>query len=113
MKLLLDANLSYRLKKPLSEYFEIVEHVDAIFRNRPSDYQIWEYALVNNFVITTNDEDYENILNMRGFPPKVILFRTGNQSSAFLLQLIENKIDDIHRLVESEIYGIMEIYNIV
>jgi len=49
---------------------------------------------------------------MRGFPPKVILFRTGNQSSAFLLQLMINKIDDIHRLVESEIYGIMEIYNI-
>lgn len=112
MKLLLDANLSYRLKKSLGKYFEIVEHVDAIFLHRPSDYQIWDYALANNFVIATNDEDYENILNMRGFPPKVILFRTGNQSSSFLLQLIETKIDDIQRLVESEVYGILEIYTI-
>jgi predicted nuclease of predicted toxin-antitoxin system len=112
MKLLLDANLSYRLKKPLGNYFEVVEHVDAIFEERPTDYQIWEYAFANNFIIATNDEDYENILNMRGFPPKVILFRTGNQSNAFLLQLIEIKMDELNRFVESEVYGIMEIYTV-
>jgi len=30
-----------------------------------------------NFIIVTNDDDFLNLTNMKGFPPKVVLLRTG------------------------------------
>lgn len=57
------------------------------------DIDIWTFAKEKNFIIVTNDEDFLNFLNLKGFPPKVILLRTGNQSNKNICEiLIQHKV---------------------
>ena len=111
MKLLLDANISWRLVANLKNYFEDCVHVDTTgLPSPPSDAAIWNYAVTHDFVIVTNDEDFMNLLNMKGFPPKIVLLRTGNQSTRYISELIVGHIADIEMLYSSEVYGLPEIY---
>ena len=43
-----------------------------------NDIEIWDYALLNNLIIITNDDDFLNLATQKGFPPKVVLLRIGN-----------------------------------
>lgn len=111
MDLLLDANISWRLAVRLEQHFDSCVHVDQTELISPaSDTQIWRYALKRKLLIVTNDEDFLNFSNLRGFPPKVVLLRTGNQSSRFLGDLLVAHKDDIKSLVDSEDYGVLELY---
>jgi len=110
MKLLLDANLSWRLSNKLKVHFEDCLHVDYIGLTVPAkDIDIWNYALANDLIIVTNDDDFLNLANVKGFPPKVVLLRTGNQSNAFLGQLLIKHKEDIGGLFDSTEYGFLEI----
>ena len=63
MKLLLDANLSYRLVNKVKEHFVEVLHVDndkTHLKYPAKDLDIWNYAKDNHFIIVTNDEDRAN-----------------------------------------------------
>ena len=61
MKLLLDANISWRLVKKLAGVFPNVLHVNDSGLPIPAkDEEIWNWALQNDFVIVTNDEDFLN-----------------------------------------------------
>jgi len=111
MKLLLDANVSWRLVTPLQQHFENCAHVDAIgLTIPPKDADIWNYALANNLIIVTNDEDFLNLANVKGFPPKVVLLRTGNQSNRYIETLLLDHIPDIETLSKSAEYGVLELY---
>lgn len=71
MKLLFDANLSWRLVEKLNQYIDECRHVDHIGLTIPAkDLEIWLFAKNNGFIIVTNDEDFLNLLNVKGFPPK-------------------------------------------
>lgn len=111
MKLLLDANLSWRLVNKLKTHFEDCFHVDYIGLNVPAkDTEIWFYALDNNLIIATNDDDFLNLADDKGFPPKVILLRTGNQSNEYILEVLIKHKDDISALNTSDEYGFLEIF---
>lgn len=110
MELLLDANLSWRLTKKLQSYFEACYHVDNIGLSVPAaDIEIWNYALTNDLIIVTNDDDFLNLANTKGFPPKVVLLKTGNQSNAYLEQLLIKHKEEIVGLYRSTEYGFLEI----
>lgn len=111
MKLLLDANISWRLTANLKPYFTDCFHVDYIGLTIPSkDTEIWNYALVNDLIIVTNDEDFLNLASGKGFPPKVVLLRTGNQSNHFIGELLIRHRQDIESLFQSIEYGCLEIF---
>ncbi len=111
MKLLLDANISWRLTIKFKAYFEDCFHVDNIGLAVPAkDVAIWNFALTNNLIIITNDEDFLNLSNLKGFPPKVVLLKIGNQSTAFIEATILNRISYIQGLHESNEHGLLEIY---
>lgn len=111
MKLLLDANISWRLIIKFKVYFQDCFHVDNIGLAVPSkDIDIWNFALSNNLIIVTNDEDFLNLSNLKGFPPKVVLLKIGNQSSAFIEAAILNRISYIQSLYDSNEHGLLEIY---
>lgn len=111
MKLLLNANISWRLVEKFKEHFEECLHVDYIGLIVPAkDNEIWNYAKENNCIIVTNDEDFLNMLVLKGFPPKVILLKTGNQSKEFVRSIIINHLKEIKNLSESNEYGLIEIY---
>ena len=99
MKILLDANISFRLKSKLSSYCESIEHVDWLNIKHPaSDVDIWHWAKSKNFIIITNDDDFYHFSNVYGFPPKVVLLKTGNQSTNNIAQVLIKHINDIHQL---------------
>lgn len=111
MKLLLDANISWRLVVILKIHFEDCLHVDSSGLTIPAkDNDIWAYASRNNFIIVTNDDDFLNLANVKGFPPKVVLLRTGNQSSSFIGELLLRHKEEIAALSASSEYGFLEIY---
>jgi predicted nuclease of predicted toxin-antitoxin system len=110
MRLLLDANISWRLTDKLKNYFDDCKHVDHIELAVPApDIDIWEYALKNNMIIVTNDEDFINLINLKGFPPKVILLKTGNQSNRYIESLLIKHIQDIQLLHNTSEVGLLEI----
>ncbi len=111
MKLLLDANLSWRMAARLKDHFTDCLHVDHIGLDIPaSDTDIWNYALANECIIITNDDDFLNFTNFKHFPPKVVLLRTGNQSNSYIQQLLIKHISDIEALANSAEIGLLEIF---
>lgn len=110
MKLLLDANLSWRLRKMLSHDFSEVYHADYVDLSLPaSDIDIWNWAKEQNAVIVTNDEDFFHLLLQKGFPPSIVLLRIGNQSTQRTAEVLINRKVDIEQLHESKDYGLLEI----
>ncbi|HEX8034629.1 MAG TPA: DUF5615 family PIN-like protein [Ktedonobacterales bacterium] len=78
MKLLLDHNLSPRLVGRLVDLYPGMGHVALVGLDRASDYAVWDYARVGNYIIVTKDSDFNDVSILRGFPPKVIWLRMGN-----------------------------------
>ena len=111
MKLLLDANISWRLCFQLKSNFEDCVHVDYIgLKIPPSDNDIWKYALVNELIIVTNDDDFVNLLNFKGFPPKIILLKTGNQSNQYIEAILIKHKENIHSFYYNNDIGLLEIF---
>jgi predicted nuclease of predicted toxin-antitoxin system len=109
MKLLLDANLSWRLTSILSEHFGECIHVNKTALPKPAkDTEIWNYAAVNEYTIITQDSDFLNLFETKGFPPKIILLRVGNidrkTTEKILLQTKSSIVD-----LENSDYGLLEI----
>ncbi len=111
MKLLLDANLSWRLTIKLKDHFEDCFHVDQIgLKNPATDNQIWQYAHAHGLIIVTNDIDFQNLLNFKGFPPKIILLKTGNQSNKHLEFILVKHKEEIQSFYENAEIGLLEIF---
>jgi len=109
--LLLDANLSWRLVRLLESHFHEIHHVDKIGLPFPAkDIDIWNWASSRNAIIVTNDEDFYYLLSQKGFPPKVVILRTGNQATQDVADLLIKHQEQIKELQESTEYGILEIY---
>ena len=110
MKLLLDANISWKIVKILKPIFDDCIHVDLINLPVPAkDLDIWNFALENDYIITTKDNDFLNLLELKGFPPKVILIKTGNNSSKIVADLIIGAKEKIMDLKNND-YGLLEVY---
>lgn len=111
MRLLLDANLSYKITNKLKFFFEDCFHVDYIGLPVPSkDIEIWNYAEQNKLTIVTNDEDFLNFSDVKGFPPKVILLRTGNQKTAYVTQILIAHTEEIKAFNNDASLGVLELY---
>jgi predicted nuclease of predicted toxin-antitoxin system len=109
MKLLLDANLSWRLVRALSSSFPKINHINELLPQPAKDIAIWNLAFQEDYIIVTNDEDFLNLLLNRGFPPKIILLKTGNQSNFYLINLLIKNKSAIEGLYSSKEFGILEL----
>jgi predicted nuclease of predicted toxin-antitoxin system len=78
MKLLLDQNLSRKLVKVIEGIYSQSCHVTSVLSQTSYDTEIWQFALENDFVIVTKDDDFEQRSVLLGSPPKVIWIRLGN-----------------------------------
>jgi predicted nuclease of predicted toxin-antitoxin system len=111
MKLLLDANISWKLTKAVAAVFGECSHVDAIGIGVPAqDIDIWAYAKENDYIIVTKDNDFVDLLEVKGYPPKVVLVNTGNNSSKAILEILTSLKDSIQDLYEND-FGLLEIIN--
>jgi predicted nuclease of predicted toxin-antitoxin system len=111
IKLLLDANISWKLLGILKPVYGGCSHVDLIGIDVPAkDTAIWEYARDNGYIIVTKDNDFLDLLESNGFPPKVVLVKIGNSHSKVLAELIINAKPMIEDLEHSN-YGLLELIN--
>jgi predicted nuclease of predicted toxin-antitoxin system len=109
MKILLDANISWKLVNSLKPIFGDCAHVDFIGLNVPAeDIDIWNYARDNGYIIITKDNDFVDLLELNGYPPKVVLLKTGNNNSHALMELLIN-IKPMIEDLEINNYGLLEI----
>ena len=78
MTLLLDHNLSHRLKKPFAGLFDNILTVADLGMNETADLDIWRYARERGWVLMSKDGDMAEMGLLYGTPPKVIRLRIGN-----------------------------------
>jgi predicted nuclease of predicted toxin-antitoxin system len=110
MKLLLDANLSWRLCSVLAKTFGECAHVNKAALPVPAkDSEIWSYARENGYIIVTQDADFLHFLEVRGYPPKIVLIKTGNMAVAQMEQILIQAKASITALHENDEYGLLEI----
>lgn len=111
MKLLLDANLSWRLVAILEREFPGIKHiVTAGLNHASSDTTVWNYAKQNDYAIVTNDDDFYFLSLGKNFPPKIILLRTGNQTTKYLGEILLKHKKEILEFGSNPDLGILEIY---
>lgn len=97
MKLLFDQNISYKVLKKLELSFPGSKHISEIGLTNNSDIEIWKFSQVNNYTIVTFDSDFIDISILKGFPPKIILMKTGNLNTFEFISIFmkhENSIKE-------------------
>ena len=107
MKLLLDQNISPNLVKKLIEQFPDSKHLIDLNLDKATDFEVWEYAKSNNFIIISKDTDFINMNALKGFPPKVICIQRGNCSTDQIFELIIGNFITIKFFIESPENGIL------
>jgi predicted nuclease of predicted toxin-antitoxin system len=110
LKLLLDANLSWRMCVRLTEEFGECHHVNDTGLIKPAkDSAIWQYAHDNGYIIVSQDSDFRDLLEVWGFPPKLIQIRTGNMPAKQIAQMIIQAKNAIIDLQSNDKLGLLEI----
>jgi predicted nuclease of predicted toxin-antitoxin system len=101
VKLLFDENLSPHLPKLISDLYPGSAHVHDCSLGSADDIVIWLYAKDNGFVIVSKDSDFQERSILLGYPPKVILLRVTNCTSAEIEALLRAALSSITRFLEA------------
>jgi predicted nuclease of predicted toxin-antitoxin system len=109
MKLLFDQNISFRILKKLTEAYSGSSHVKTEGLMNASDIEVWEYAKRHQFIIVSQDSDFNDLYLMKGFPPKIIWFQTGNLQTDELARILENRQNDFFDFSNNSELGCFEI----
>ncbi|MBM9546979.1 DUF5615 family PIN-like protein [Leptospira sp. 201903074] len=104
--LLYDANLSPNLVEHLSDIFPNSEHVFSL-GIESSDELIWEKASEKNLIIVTKDNDFNKILEKKGFPPKIIQIKRGNCNTSSIVNLLKENSETIITFSKNPEAGIL------
>ncbi len=102
MKLLLDANLSFRLIDLLRELYPDVIHVKDIGLDSAGDEVIWSYALNNGYTVVSKDSDFRHLSFVHGAPPKVISIKRGQLSTQDCFGLLQRSHERIVSFLNDE-----------
>ena len=108
MKLLFDQNISYRILKKLPVIYECSSHVIREGLINSSDLEVWEYARQHQFIIVTQDSDFNDIYLLKGFPPKILWLHTGNLRTDELVNILKIKLNEILEFSNNSEYGCFE-----
>jgi predicted nuclease of predicted toxin-antitoxin system len=107
--LLFDENISHRIILELKNTFFNCKHITDFSKSGIDDDEVWQIAKTNNLSIVTFDADYEDILSLKGFPPKVIWLRFGNSSTKKIQKTLLHYSETIVAFLKNESLGILEI----
>jgi predicted nuclease of predicted toxin-antitoxin system len=111
LKLLFDQNISPKIVKQISEDFPDSKQVRHVGLEDASDAQIFNYAKANGYAIVTFDADFVDLNVVRGMPPKIIWFKTGNLTTKAISALMKKSIRVIQDFLNLDDIGILEIIN--
>lgn len=88
MTLLLDQNLSHRLRRVLAADYPGIQHARFLGLGAAGDEAIWDYARDHDCAIVSKDVDFHLLSARRGCPPKVIWVRAGNGPTSDIADLL-------------------------
>jgi predicted nuclease of predicted toxin-antitoxin system len=104
-RFLVDANLPlYFSAWHSSDYVHVLNLDDSW-----SDEQIWKYAKENELIILTKDADFKQIALIKGVPPKIIHFKTGNLRIAQFHALVSKLWPQL--LIDIQDHSIITVFN--
>ena len=106
MKLLFDQNISPKLSDHFKDTFKEAVHIQDLNLDSAGDIELWEYARSNNFTIVTKDSDFNHLVSLYGFPPKVIWIRRGNCTTKQIQDMIKDHIEGIRLFINDSENGI-------
>jgi predicted nuclease of predicted toxin-antitoxin system len=109
MRLLFDQNISHRILQILPEKFQGSTSIKQEGLINAPDRQVWDHARKNNYVIVTQDSDFNDLNLLNGFPPKIIWIRTGNLSTKAIRNILIDYFDEIEKFLADSNYGCFEI----
>ena len=109
MKLLFDNNLSIKLVNRLDDIFPGSTHVMSENLDEAEDQEVWRFAKEKGFAVVTKDSDFNEILVLKGFPPKVIWIRMGNCRVSYMEKLIRDKFIVLREFLHNPDSGLMEV----
>ena len=107
--LLIDNNLSPKLTGRLQHIFPGMAHVQDFGLEASDDPKVWDFAKTKGYHILTKDRDFNHLLLLRGFPPKVIQLDCGNVSTQQIEALLLQQASDIQNFMTNPNYGLMVI----
>ena len=111
MKILFDENVSPRLAARLADLYPGSEHISKFGLKRAADALIWDYARQHGFCIVTQDEDYAELSDLFGAPPKVIWLRCGNTRTREVERILRQNVHRLTELENSADVHILEIFS--
>ena len=100
MRFVVDAQLPPALARLLVARGHFAEHVSENGLRDADDSPIWQYALENQAIIVTKDEDFPHRSQQSTTKPVILWLRIGNCSRQALLQWFEPLLPQIELLVQ-------------
>jgi predicted nuclease of predicted toxin-antitoxin system len=100
MRFLIDAQLPPALARFLEANGHTAEHVADIGLRHAEDSPIWTYAIANQAIIITKDEDFPQRVRQAKSSPIIVWLRIGNTSRSALLQWFEPLLPHIEILID-------------
>ena len=77
--------------------------------DQASDGEVWNYAREGGFTLVTQDADFSEMSEVRGFPPKVIWIRRGNCSTDQIESILRQYREAIASLEKDPTAGIFTV----
>ena len=68
---------------------------------------MWAYAAANGLTIVTKDGDFNELVVLRGFPPRVVWLRLGNCSTADVEAALRAHLEAIEELDGNATTGLL------
>lgn len=109
MRLLLDNNLSYKLKDILLPLYQEIVHVNDLNLHKADDALIWNYARDNGLNIVTKDSDFNDLSFIHGYPPFIIWLKTGNTTTTQVGTILSENYAEILNTIKGQKAGVIEI----
>ncbi len=95
--------------KRLKNKFPDLLHINQTGLGNPNDIEIWQFAKRENFTIVSHDNDFDDLVLLYGFPPKVIKFKNGNLSNEETINIILDNESIINDFISDTEIGLLEI----
>ena len=103
MKLWVDAQLSPAIAAWINRTFDDIEaeSVRALGLRDATDPEIFEEAKKADVVVMSKDDDFIQLIEQRGIPPKFIWVTCGNTSNARMREILSTTLPKAKELLES------------
>lgn len=103
MKIWIDAQLSPSLAAWINRTFDDVQakSVKALGLRDASDIEIYEKAKLDNAIVMSKDDDFIQLIDQKGSPPKLIWITCGNTSNTKMREILSKTFPKAKKLLES------------